>query len=297
MDRDTEHPGRLAGKVALITGAGSGLGRECALLFAREGAAVVVTDVNAARADAVAATIGEQGGRATARTVDVRSEAQLESAMGDAVDVFGSLNVVHANAGIGVRGSGSVPFEEITEADWDQVNDVNFKGVFLTIKQAARVLKHQGTGGSIVATSSAASLLAYPGMSAYAAGKAGVNGLVRSAAFDLGKHGIRVNATLPTHGMSVNFALPPDATVLGQSWEEAALGDASWGPSSGPMPLKLPVPPTLLDNAYPVLFLASDEAKYLSGVCLSTADGGTMSRTPIQFPENWSLDERTAALS
>jgi NAD(P)-dependent dehydrogenase (short-subunit alcohol dehydrogenase family) len=284
--------GRLAGKVALITGAGSGLGREVAMLFAHEGANVVVTDINEQRAKAVAAEIGETGDVARSFVVDVTSEDQVAAGMDQAVSWLGALDIVHANAGVGVPGGGSVRFEDTTEESWDTVNDVNVKGVFFTIKHAARVMKQ--SGGCIIATSSAASTVAYPGMAIYASGKAAVNGLVRNAAFDLGRYGIRVNAVCPVHGMSVNFALPADAEVLGKSYEEVS---GPWGVDAGPMPLKIADPPSLRDNAYPVLFLASDEARYMSGVCMSTCDGGTMARTAVQFPEGWSLNERVEAMN
>ena len=283
--------GRLQGKVLLITGAGSGLGREVALLAAEEGAKVVVTDKIEARVGPVVAAIVAKGGEAAGRKADVRVESEVEAAAAFAVDTFGTLNVVHANAGVTVPGQGSVPLEETTLESWHTVNDVNLTGVFLTIKHAARAMKQAG-GGSIVVTSSAASLASYPGFGIYAAGKAGVNGLVRAAAFELGKYGIRTNAICPAHGMSVNFMLPPDAPVAGVSYEEAA---GPWDPSVAVMPLRIGRPPSLSDNAWPVIFLASDESAYMSGGFFPTADGGQFARTSIPFPDNWSLDQQTAS--
>jgi NAD(P)-dependent dehydrogenase (short-subunit alcohol dehydrogenase family) len=285
-------PGRVSGKVALITGGGSGLGREVSHLFGREGARVAVSDVNRARASRVASELTDAGVDAFAIRADVRVEADVASAVAQTVERWGRVDIMHANAGTNVPDGGVIPFEDTTAENWDDVNSVNLRGVFFAIKHAARAMKSTG-GGSIVATSSAASLVAYPGFAIYAASKGGVNALVRNAAMDLGKYRIRVNATLPTHGMSVNFGLPPDAEVLGMSWDEA-LGE--WNPDNGPMPLKLDRAPSLLDNAYPVLFLASDEAAYMSGVCLSTCDGGTMSRTSIQFPPGWSVASRVQGL-
>jgi NAD(P)-dependent dehydrogenase (short-subunit alcohol dehydrogenase family) len=108
-----------------------------------------------------------------------------------------------------------------------------------------------------------------------------VNGLVRNLSFELGKYGIRINALCPTHGMSPNFLMPPDAEVVGRSYEEVA-GD--WEPSHSPIPLKLGRPPSLSDNAKVALFLASDDSAYMSGVCLPATDGGTLSRVAMQFP-------------
>jgi NAD(P)-dependent dehydrogenase (short-subunit alcohol dehydrogenase family) len=283
---------RLAGKTALITGAGSGLGREVAHLFARQGAHVIASDLIERRAKMVGEELAAAGYEALAVVADVRKESDVAAAVAQAVERFGRLDVMHANAGVGVPGQGGVAFEDTTAESWDTVNDVNLKGVFYSIKHAARAMKLTG-GGSIVVTSSAASLVAYPGMAVYAAGKGGVNALVRGAAFDLGKYGIRVNAVLPTFGMSINFALAPEAEVLGKSYEQVS---GPWYPEHAPMPLKITDPPSLLDNAYPVLFLASDEARYLTGVCLSTTDGGVMSRTAIPFPEGWTLEERIEAM-
>jgi NAD(P)-dependent dehydrogenase (short-subunit alcohol dehydrogenase family) len=283
--------GRLQGKVMLITGAGSGLGREVALLAAEEGAKVVVTDKIGARIGPVVAAITAKGGEAAGLKADVTVEGEVEAAVAFARDTFGTLNIAHANAGVTVPGQGSVPFEETTLESWHAVNDVNLTGVFLTIKHAARAMKQAG-GGSIVVTSSAASLVAYPGFGIYAAGKAGVNGLVRAAAYELGKYGVRTNAVCPTHGMSVNFMLPPDAPVAGVSYEEAA---GTWDPAIAVMPLRLSRPPTLRDNAWPVIFLASDESAYMSGVCFPTADGGQHARTSIPFPDNWALDQQAAS--
>ena len=280
---------RLQDKVMLITGAGSGLGREVALLAAEEGAKVVVTDKIAGRIGPVVEAITAKGGDAAGLKADVTVESEVEAAVGFAQDTFGTLNIVHANAGVTVPGQGTVALEDTTLESWHAVNDVNLTGVFLTIKHAARAMKQ--AGGSIVVTSSAASLVSYPGFGIYAAGKAGVNGLVRAAAYDLGTYGIRVNAVCPTHGMSVNFGLPPDAPVTGMSYEEAA---GNWDPSTAVMPLRLGRPPTLRDNAWPVIFLASDESAYMSGVCFPTADGGQHARTSIPFPDNWGLDQQAA---
>lgn len=280
--------GRLQNKVMLITGAGSGLGREVALLAAEEGAKVVVTDKISDRIGPVVEAITAKGGDAAGVRADVTEEPDVEAAMAFARQTFGAVQVVHANAGVTVPGQGTVPLEDTTLDSW---HAVNLAGVFLTIKHAARAMKQTG-GGSIVVTSSAASLASYPGFGIYAAGKAGVNGLVRAAAYDLGKYGIRVNAVCPAHGMSVNFGLPPDAPVTGRSYEEAA-GD--WDASAAVMPLRLERPPALRDNAWPVIFLASDESAYMSGVCFPTADGGQHARTSIPFPDDWALDQQAPA--
>lgn len=275
---------RLANKVAMITGAGSGLGRESALLFAREGARVAVTDIVDRRAKETAALVQDQGGDAIAIKADVTVEAEVAAAVDATVEHYGTLDVMFANAGIPARDFGLAPFDEVTEQEWDEVHDVVLKGTFFAAKHAVRVMKTRG-GGSIICTSSAAALVGYPGFPQYGAAKGGINALVRIlAAWEIGQYGIRVNAICPTHGMSANFLLPPDAPVLGKSHEEMA---GEWDPAASPIPLKLPRPPRLIDNAYPALFLASDESIYMSGVCIPTCDGGTLAQVAIPFGANW----------
>jgi NAD(P)-dependent dehydrogenase (short-subunit alcohol dehydrogenase family) len=146
-------------------------------------------------------------------------------------------------------------------------------------RHAAKHMIERGEDGCLLATTSAAAFTAYPGFPMYAASKAGANGLVRAAAFELGRHGIRANALCPTHGMSSNFAMPPDAEVLGKSYEQML----PWDPDKRAMPLRLDRPPMLRDNAYLALFLASDESAYMSGQTIQSCDGGTFARTSIIF--------------
>jgi NAD(P)-dependent dehydrogenase (short-subunit alcohol dehydrogenase family) len=283
---------RFDGKVIFISGAGSGLGRECALWWAQEGASIIVTDVVEKRTNDVANQIRDKGGTALAIKVDVGVEHEVEAAVNRTVDELGRLDIMFANAGKTVEGFGAIPLEDITEAQWDDVNDAVYKGVFFCGKHAARVMKNQGRG-NIVVTTSAGGLNAYPGFAPYCAGKAGAIGLVRSMAYDWGRYGIRVNGLAPTHGMSVNFALAPDAEVLGLSYEEAALAESgdSWDPRSFPGPLKVGRPPSLRDNAAVATFLASDDSMYMSGVVIPSCDGGSFARTSIPFPDEWSLEQ------
>jgi NAD(P)-dependent dehydrogenase (short-subunit alcohol dehydrogenase family) len=273
---------RLQDKVVVITGGGSGLGRECALLFAEEGAKVVVTDLYEDRCKKVAAEVVDAGGEAVSLKADVRDESEMNAAVDLAVASYGKLDVMFANAGIGEIGFGSVAFEDLTVEKWDAVQDTNLKGVFLAAKAAHRVMKDQGYG-NIVVTSSASSYAAYPNFISYTASKHGVNGLVKVLSLTLGKLGIRVNALCPTHGMSANLALPPDADVLGKSYEELA---GPWNKDHAAMPLRLDRPPVIRDNANVALFLASDDSQYMSGVCLPAADGGTLSRVAMIFPSD-----------
>lgn len=280
---------KLENRVALITGAGSGLGRHGAQLFAAEGAKVAIIDVDAERAEQTLKLVAQAGGDAIAITADVADKQQITAAVNETVDYYGRLDIAWANAGVVSRGgvptvmAGEfVAFEDITDADWQHVLGVNLSGVVYTAQAAVSHLKATG-GGTILATSSAASLVAYHNIALYSATKAGINGLVRGLALDLGRFGIRVNAIAPTHGMSPNFLMPPGEPVIGQSYEEVA---GPWDPTVSPIPLKLPRPPSLSDNAKVALFLVSDDSAYISGATIGATDGGTLSRVAMWFEED-----------
>jgi len=285
---------RFVDKVIVVTGGGSGLGRECARWWAREGGKIVVSDVVEERALRVAKEIADAGGDAVGVRADVGIESDVAAAVDLAVSQWERLDIMFANAGKAPEGFGSVALEDVTEEQWDDVNDVVYKGVFFAGKHACRVMKRSG-GGNIVVTVSAGGLNAYPGFGPYCAGKAGAAGLVRSMAYDWGRFGIRVNGLAPTHGMSVNFALPPDAEVVGMSYEEAAVAEAggAWDPvTMFPGPLKVDRPPSLRDNAAVATFLASDDSAYISGLVIPSCDGGNFARTSIPIPENWTLEDQ-----
>jgi NAD(P)-dependent dehydrogenase (short-subunit alcohol dehydrogenase family) len=280
---------KLDGKVALITGARSGLGRQCSQLFTAEGARVAVVDIDAERAEQTTKLVEQAGGDAIAITADVADKGQITAAVQQTVDHYGKLDIAWANAGIvsrggvpSVMGGEHVAFEDLTEQDWQHVLGVNLSGVVYTAQAAVPALKANG-GGTILATSSAASHMAYHNIAMYSATKAGVNGLVRGLSLDLGRYGIRVNAIAPTHGMSPNFLMPPGAPVVGQSYEEVA---GPWNPTVSPIPLKLPRPPSLSDNAKVALFLVSDDSAYISGATIGSCDGGTLARVAIWFEED-----------
>jgi NAD(P)-dependent dehydrogenase (short-subunit alcohol dehydrogenase family) len=280
---------KLGGKVALITGAGSGLGRQCARLFTAEGAKVAIVDIDGDRAEQTLKLVQEDGGDAVAITADVAQKDEITAAVAQTVDQYGKLDIAWANAGIvsrggvpTVAGGEFVAFEDLTEADWLQVLGVNLSGVVYTAQAVVPALKANG-GGAILATSSAASLVAYHSIAMYSATKAGVNGLVRGLALDLGRYGIRVNAIAPTHGMSPNFLMPPGSPVVGQSYEEVA---GPWNPTVSPIPLKLQRPPSLSDNAKVALFLVSDDSAYISGATIGATDGGTLARVGMWFEED-----------
>jgi NAD(P)-dependent dehydrogenase (short-subunit alcohol dehydrogenase family) len=271
---------RLRDKVVAITGSGSGLGRESALLFGSEGARVVTSDVVPGRAQKVAKEVKAAGGQAIAIDADVRREEDMERLVRTTVDAFGRIDVMWANAGIPEPGFGMQQFVDSKREDWDNIFATNVTGIYLAWKHAARQMIVQAGPGTLLATTSASGFVAYPGFPMYTASKAGANGLVRAVALELGKFGIRANALCPVHGMSINFALPPGADVLGRSYEEMQ----PWDPDARAMPLRLDRPPTLRDNANVALFLASDESAYISGQTIASCDGGTFARVSIIFP-------------
>ncbi len=258
---------RLADKRTLITGAGSGLGRGAALRFAGEGAAVLCVDRDRDGAEGTAAAIREVGGTAVACAADVAVEADAERMVAQAVEAFGGLDVLFANAGIAGVGTGA----ECTLADWDRVIAVNLTGVFLSAKYALRRMLAQGTGGSIVNQASVGGLVGVAGIAPYAAAKAGVIGLTRQLAAEYGPQRIRVNAicpgTVPTPlvratyrdrgGYGTGTGESPDETLELQRVRRFPLGRL--GEED--------------DIAYAALFLACDESSWVTGQVWAV-DGG-----------------------
>ena len=249
--------GRLDGKVAVITGAASGIGRGTALCLAKEGAAVVAVDLNSQGGEQVVSEIAATGGRAVFQHTDVSSEPEIKSAVERAVKEYGRLDIMFNNAGlVGAVG----PIEAVTADDWDRTIAVLLRSVFLGIKYAVEPMRKAG-GGSIISTSSVASFLPSAYGAAYAAAKGAVISLTRAAALQLGRVKIRVNCICPgAINTPIWGALPgfSDPAAVAQ-----LLDDAQTIPRVG----------RPQDIASMVLFLASDESEWVTGQAM-IVDGG-----------------------
>lgn len=247
--------GRLAGKRAIVTGAGSGLGRATSLLFAEQGARVLVNDINADSAAAVAAEITAAGGEAQALQADVSQAADAERLVAGAVERFGGLDVLVNNAGVFRQGT----VAQATDDDWEYIIGINLYGVFACSRAALPVMA-QGGGGSIVCVSSTSGVIGQEFQAIYNTSKHGVIGLVRCMAADHAAEGIRVNAVCPGLMLTPLLAHFSEADLV----EAAAKSMLNRG--SDPAEI-----------AQLVLFLASDEASYVTGTAM-LADGGETAR-------------------
>lgn len=257
MTIDSPTQGRLAGKVAVITGAGSGIGRAAAVRFAVEGAAVGVLDLDGDAAAETVKLLEAAGGRGLALAADVSNATQVTAAVDAVAAEFGGLHVVYNNAGVGSSGSVAVA----AEADWDRCFDVNVKGTYLT-SQAA--LRHLGSGGSIVNQGSVAALVGVMNFAAYCAAKGAVVALTRSMALDLADRGIRVNVICP--GTIYTPLMEPMLAARGD-------GDLELGLQRTLVKYPIGRLGDVDDIANVALFLASDEAAFVTGSVVA-ADGG-----------------------
>ena len=267
MAPDRTSGGRLDGKSAVVVGAGQtpgstiGNGRAAAILFAREGAQVLCVDRDLASAQETVKIITGEGGRAVAFCADITREADCEALVAAAKARMGRLDILHNNVGIG---HGDGPVHRLEEAAWERIMAVNLKGMWLTIKHALPVMREQAAGGAIVNISSLAAI-APANIIAYEISKAGVNKLTTSTAALNARHNIRCNAIMP--GL-IDTPMPIEniARARGESVDAVRATRNARVPLRGAMG-------TAWDVAYAALFLASDEAKFITGVILPV-DGG-----------------------
>lgn len=249
---------KLNGKVAVVTGAGSGIGQASALLFAAEGARVACVDVNEATAKRTVEQIEKAGGQGLAVSADVSTAAGNQAMVERTLAQWGRLDVLYANAGVP---QSPTPVEEVEEASFDRIIAVNVKGVFLGVKYAVPVMKRQG-GGVILITASTAAIRPRQGVQAYSASKGAVIALTKALALELARHKIRVVAIAP---VATNTPMLPafmGRTVVDDKAREAMLRTIPLGRLNTPE-----------DIARAALFLASDDAAMVTGTCVEV-DGG-----------------------
>jgi NAD(P)-dependent dehydrogenase (short-subunit alcohol dehydrogenase family) len=248
--------GILQDKVALVTGAGMGLGRASALAFSREGAKVVVADIDVENGQKTVEMIIQAGGEAVFVRTDVSRAKDVEAMVNKAVATYGGLDCAHNNVGIEELPE---PFTEGTEEMWDRIVAVDLKGIWLCLKYELIYMEKHG-GGSIVNTSSIAGLIGAPQQAIYTACKWGVNGLTLSAAGDYGKAGIRVNAVCPAGMAGTGFY---NRMLAAQPGMAEAVKEM--------MPLGRDAQPEEVAEA--VVWLCSERASYVTGITMPV-DGG-----------------------
>lgn len=249
--------GRVDGKVALVTGGASGIGRATALTFAREGAQLVIADMNAEGGQQTVHMITENGGEATFVQVDVSQVREVEAMISKAVETYGRLDCAHNNAGIGSRPR--APLHECTEETWDRVLAINLKGVWLCMKYEIIQMLKQGSG-TIVNTASIMGLVgSWSGTAAYNASKHGVVGLTKTAALEYATSGIRVNAVCPGY---IQTPLIEEALTSNPALEAQIVARHPVGRMGKPEEI-----------AEAVVWLCADAASFVTGHTM-TVDGG-----------------------
>ncbi|MBP1157312.1 MULTISPECIES: glucose 1-dehydrogenase [unclassified Paenibacillus] len=248
---------RLENKVAFITGAAGGMGRAAAVVFAREGAKVAVIDLDARKIEETASLVNDAGGEAIAIQCDVINEDQVKEAIQKTIDTFGKLTTVYNNAGIAHKNF-MIPVEEISAEEWDKIQNVNTKGMFLVVKHSIPELIRAG-GGTIINKASTAALINSPGGPSYSASKGAIISFTRQVAASYAKKGIRVNVIAP------GYVITPMTKEMEEILPELdkVASDAT--------PLGRGAQPEEIANI--ALFLASDESSFITGSVI-VADGG-----------------------
>jgi len=243
---------RLANKVAIITGGGSGIGKASAYLFAKEGAKVVIAERTIATGEETADAIRSSGGEAIFVRTDVTRAPEVENLMSVTMDRFGKIDILFNNAGIiRIR-----PIEEMDESTWDQIFALNVKSIFLATKYAVPGMK-RAAKGVIINNASTGAIRPRMYFSAYAASKGAVISLTKAMALELAPHNIRVNCVVP------GFTETPMIEVLTEEQKQAVANTIPLGRRAAKPE----------DTAYAALYLASDEASMLTGTCINV-DGG-----------------------
>jgi NAD(P)-dependent dehydrogenase (short-subunit alcohol dehydrogenase family) len=251
--------GLVDGKIALVTGGASGIGRAASTLLGREGASVLVCDLDEDGGESTAAAIREAGGQAVFRRVDVSVEEEVEAMVAHCVDHFGRLDCALNNAGIT---GPTAPIQEVDTQEWHRTLAINLGGVFFAMKHEIPVMQAQG-GGSIVNTASGAGLIATPFMSAYCASKHAILGITKTAAVENAGTGVRVNAICPG---TTDTPMLRSAMSLGPEVEKMIRNAMPGGRFGEPE-----------EVAEAAVWLCSDRASFVSGESM-LVDGATVAR-------------------
>jgi NAD(P)-dependent dehydrogenase (short-subunit alcohol dehydrogenase family) len=251
---------RLRGKTALVTGAGRGIGRATALLFAQEGASVVAADLSQAEAEATVAEITSASGKAVALSADLSDPTETKAMMDQAIAAFGGLDILVNNAGVPKAPGATLELDDWDA--WDKVWDVNVRSVFVCCQQAAKWMKDHG-GGKIVNLGSQTGIAGQPYANAYGPSKAAVHNMTRSLAVEWAQFKINVNCVAPCWTRTPRLEAAVDKGVT--SWEEIAKR----------CPLGRAAEPEEVAKA--ILFMASDDADFITGVILPV-DGGWLAQ-------------------
>jgi len=250
----------MNGRTAIVTGSAQGIGRGIAEVLGAEGASIVIADIDGDLAEATAAELTADGAQAIGVRVDVTDLASLDAMAASAVEAFGSLDILAANAGI----YPTADIEDIDEAAWDRVMDLNTKGAFFSFRACLPQMRKQGYGRAVLTSSITGAITGHPGYSHYGASKAAVLGFMRSAAIETAKEGITVNAVLPGNVQT------PGLDDAGEEHKKAMMASIPMGEFAHPH-----------DIGWAVRFLASREAHYITGQSLVVDGGQLLPETPM----------------